>query len=177
MRIEETVTEGRMEEEVYAAESVREEAEAILERLVALLQEARLLAEGLREAASRGERERMARLGGGLQAVAGEMRALDERVDRCLRRLPPGTDFPALARLLDRGGKGEMTDRLELAGRLAAEVLQLQTANEKLFFLLEKGSTRFLDVLAEASGRWVPYGPDGSRKWSDNWTGRSSYSL
>ena len=164
--------------EVYAlAESVREEAEAILERLVALLQEARLLAEGLREAASRGERERMARLSGGLQAVAGEMRALDGRVNRCLQRLPRGTDFAALARWLDRGGEGEMTARLELAGKLAAEVLQLQTANEKLFFLLEKGSSRFLDVLAESSGRWVPYGRDGTRRWQEGWRGGSSCSV
>lgn len=167
-----------MEGEVYAAaESVREDAEAILERLVALLQEARLLAEGLREAASRGERERLNRLGGGLMAVAGEMRALDDRVSRCLRRLPPGTDFATLVRWLDREREGEMTARLNLAGKLAAELLQLQTANEKLFFLLEKGSSRFLDVLAEASGRWVPYGRDGTRRWNEGWAERKSYSV
>lgn len=167
-----------MEGEVYAAaESVRDEAEAILERLVALLQEARLLAEGIRDAASQGQRERLTRLGGDLLAVAGEMRALDERVARCLRRLPEGTDFATLVRWLDREREGEMTARLDLAGKLAAELLQLQTANEKLFFLLEKGAARFMDVLAEASGRWVPYGRDGTRRWTDGWGERNSYSL
>ncbi|MDI6874887.1 MAG: hypothetical protein QME89_06150 [Actinomycetota bacterium] len=156
------------------AEEVRGEVESLLEKLIALLQEARLLAESLREAA--GEQGRTSRLCGELDAVTGELEALGTRMKNCLAGFPEGIDMPALARLLDRGEDGPVTSRLEHVGRLAAEVLQRQAANEKLFFLLGAGMERYLSVVAEASGGWVPYDCSGARRWTRGWEKRTLYS-
>lgn len=157
------------------AEKVRGEAESLLERLIALLQEARLLAESLRDAA--GDGERAAFLCGELGSVTGELAVLDGRMRRCLSGLPEVEDMAALARILDRGEEGPLTSLLERVGRLASEVLQLQAANEKLFFLLSTGMERYLGLLAEASGGWIPYDRCGARRWAQGWEKRTLYRM
>ncbi|MBC7254007.1 MAG: hypothetical protein H5T72_08570 [Actinobacteria bacterium] len=152
---------------------MRGEAESLLEKLIALLQEARFLAESLREAA--GEGERAAFLCGELDAVTGELVSLEERMRKCLAGLPGVVDMVALARILDRGEEGPLASRLEQVGRLASEVLQLQAANERLFFLLGMGMERYLGVVAEASGGWMPYDRRGARRWTLGWGTRTLY--
>lgn len=156
------------------AEKLRGEAESLLERLIALLHEASLLAESLRDAT--GDGERAAFLCGELGAVTRELAALNGRMRKCLDGLPGVGDMAALARILDRGEEGPLTARLELVGKLASEVLQLQTANEKLFFLLSEGLERYLCLLAEALGGWMPYDRCGLRRWALGWKKKTLYS-
>jgi|GEM_PF-3286713 len=158
---------------LQGAEKVRGEAESLLERLIALLQEARFLAESLREAA--GEGERAVFLCGELGAVTGELVALEGRMRKCLAGLPGVADMVTLARILDRGEEGPLASRLEQVGRLASGVLQIQAANEKLFFLLGMGMERYLSVVAEASGGWIPYDRHGARRWTQGWGKRTLY--